>query len=191
MAVNTFHGSTFVAFTDIAGFTSMMEDGQRGPAALDAFYRIGFSVLDSNNSNEGLVEGFFVSDCGVLFVQGHTAPLSKLDSLCRVVQQIHQRTFEQAIQLTTSIAWGQFDYEERIQFPGITKNLFHGSAYMDASADNENGSPKLYPSECRLRRTGLPPDVDDFCKLRQGIARWMRETPNHFLLRVDETGSIR
>jgi hypothetical protein len=181
MAVHPFHGSTIVAFMDIAGFKSMMEDGRRAPTALDAFYSIGFSVLDPNNSTDGLVEGFFISDCGVLFVQGQTTPLSRLESLCRVIQQIHRRTFEQAVQLTTSIAWGDFDYEERIQFAGITKSLIYGNAYMDAFADNEKGSPKLYPSECRLRRKGLPKEVDEFCTLKEGtIARWMRETPNHF-----------
>ena len=97
MAVHEFHGSTFVAFTDIAGFKSMMADGQRGPTALDAFYRIGFSVLHPDNTNDRLVEGFFISDCGVLFVQGQTPPLSKLESICRVVQQIHRRAFEQAV----------------------------------------------------------------------------------------------
>jgi hypothetical protein len=32
---------TFVAFMDIAGFKSMMNDGQRAPLALDAFYNAG------------------------------------------------------------------------------------------------------------------------------------------------------
>lgn len=174
--------NTFVAFIDIAGFKSMMDDGQRGPLALDALYRAGFEVLrDHQLRHEPSVDGFFLSDCGVLFVRGEQESADvRLASLCRVISQIHHRTFEKAIQLTTSIAWGIFSYKDRIEFPGIEKNPICGNAYITAFADNE-GLPKLYPGECRLRREGLPPDVVEFCTNRQGpIAGRMRETPLHF-----------
>jgi hypothetical protein len=183
MPVDPFpQGNTFVAFMDIAGFKSMMGDGQRALLALDALYSAGFRVLrDHRRNQQPLVDGLFLSDCGVLFVRGEQELAHiRLISLCRVISQIHQRTFEKAVQLTTSIAWGEFRYEDRIEFPGIGKNAIYGNAYVAAYADNE-GVPKLYPSECRLRREGLPPDVIEFCASRQGpIAERMRETPRHF-----------
>src|ERR1041384_6966844 len=138
MPVQAFQGNTFVAFMDIAGFKSMMDDGQRAPSALDAFYNAGFSVLRDNQNRSAPVDGFFISDCGVLFVRGEDETLpARLESLCRVVGRIHKRTFNKAIQLTTSIAWGEFSYHERIEFPGIEKNPIHGNAYIAAFQDRE------------------------------------------------------
>ena len=175
-------GNTFVAFMDIAGFKSMMADGQRAPLALDAFYSAGYSVLREHREEPVLVDGFFISDCGILFARGEQeTPTRRLEALCRVVQQIHQRSFERAVQLTTSIAWGEFSYHERIEFPGIEKNPIYGNAYVAAFADNEAGSPKLYPSECRLKREGLTECATEYCARRQGqVGERMRETPHHF-----------
>lgn len=188
MPVPEFDGDTFVAFIDIAGFKAMMADGNRALLALDAFYSAGYRVLDRHRNNDAsndgvIVDGIFVSDCGVLFVRGERGPnLPRLEQLCSVVQRIHQRTFESAVQLTTSIAWGKFSYQERIEFPGIEKNPIYGNAYLAAFIDNERGMPKLYPGECRLiRDDDLPPDVVNFCLAKRGaIASRMRETPNHF-----------
>lgn len=167
---------------DIAGFKSMMGDGQRAPLALDAFYNAGFVTLRDQQNIGVKVDGFFISDCGVLFVRGENQNASsRLQSLCRVVRQIHRRAFERAVQLTTSIAWGQFSYHERIEFPGIEKNPIFGNAYVTAFADNEGGTPKLYPSECRIRKDDLPQDALDFCTNKQGeVAEHMRTTPRHF-----------
>ena len=182
MSVEPFQGETFVAFMDIAGFKSMMDEGQRAQGALDAFYSAGFSVLRDNRNDDAPVDGFFISDCGVLFVRGEDkAACARLESLCRVVRQIHQRTFEGAVQLTTSMAWGEFSYHERIEFSGIEKNPIYGNAYIAALADNEGRSPTLYPSECRLMRAGLPEGVLVFCTRKQGeVAKRFRETSDHF-----------
>ena len=97
MPVPPFHGDTFVAFMDIAGFKNMMTDGQRAEVALDAFYSAGFRVLrDHQNGNvHQRVDGFFISDCGVLFVRGDDQPpVFRLESLCRTIRKIHRRTFE-------------------------------------------------------------------------------------------------
>lgn len=92
MPVESFLGNTFVAFTDIAGFKSMMGDGKRAPLALDAFYTVGYNVLrDHRNRGGALVDGFFISDCGILFVRGEQEPPARrLESLCLVVRQIHR-----------------------------------------------------------------------------------------------------
>lgn len=182
MPIQKYNGETFVAYMDIAGFKSMMSDGHRAPLALNDFYNAGFNVLGAQTGPSPQVDGFFISDCGILFVRGENKSLSiRLEALCRVVQLIHQQSFEKTIQLTTSIVWGGFSYHKRIEFPGIEKNPIYGNAYVEAFIDNENGVPKLYPAECRLKRKGLPDEVVDFCKRERNdvAARW-RETSQHF-----------
>ena len=186
MPVPPFNGDTFVAFIDISGFKSMMKDGQRAVLALDAFYRSGYSVLNEYRherpNQQSNVHGFFISDCAVLFVTDpQESTVIRFEAICRILQQIHKRTFQNAVQLTTAIAWGPFDYHERIEFIGLNKDPIYGNAYVDAFIDNESGEPKLYPNECRLLRKGLPPDVEEFCLGRLGlIGRHIRETPTHF-----------
>ena len=51
---------------------------------------------------------------------------------------------------TTSIAYGQFSYQNRIEFDGISKQPIYGNAYVSAFLDNENGTPKLEPGQCRV-----------------------------------------
>jgi hypothetical protein len=165
---------------DIAGFKSMMGD-KRAALALDAFYSAGYSILHEHRDDDVLVHGFFISDCGILFVRGEQRPAAvRLESLCRIIQQIHQKTFKKAFHLTTSVAWGEFSYHERIEFPGIQKNPIYGNAYVAAYTDNE-GLPKLYASECRIRRADLPVDVVQSCVSGvQPFFNLMRETPEHF-----------
>jgi len=170
---------------DIKGFKAMMQDGNRAPLALDAFYSAGYSVLRylrQHPTDGPLVDGFFVSDCGVLFVRGENEPTHiRLESLCRVIRKIHQQTFNRAVQLATSIAWGEFSYSERIEFPGIGKSAFSGNAYVDAFTDNEHGEPRLYPSECRLVRKGLPQEVVAKCTHRIGpVFERMRKAKGYF-----------
>jgi hypothetical protein len=184
MPVEQYQGKTFVAFTDIAGFKSMMAE-DRALKALDTFYSTGFSVLRNQPTDCAYrVDGFFISDCGVLFVRGREDDVAsvRLESLCDIIRQIHRLTFEKAIQLTTSIAWGDFSYDERIEFPGIEKNPIYGNAYVAAFADNEGSTPRLYPSECRLLKKGLPEAVANSLSLGggDGFVGRIRETPYHF-----------
>jgi len=181
MPIRPFNGDTFVGFIDIAGFKGIMADGDRGPLALDALYSAGYNVLRERHQDALQVDGMFVSDCGILFVHNSDrTPLERLSGLCLVVKDIHTRVFRKAVQLTTSIAWGEFAYTERIEFPGIGKNAILGNAYMDAFADSE-ATPKLYPGECRIRRGNLPTDVNDSLHERRGnIGMYCRETRKHF-----------
>jgi hypothetical protein len=181
MPIRNFDGDTFVAFADIAGFKSMMSDGTRGPAALDALYASGFAVLSRDHDTEPWVEGLFVSDCGILFVHRHqAAPVASLEVLLSAVEDLNRRCFERAVSLTTAVAWGGFSYHDRIEIPGIEKNPIYGNAYVSAFTDNE-GTPKLYPNECRILKRGLPQEVSAFCTHRTGqIASRIREAENHF-----------
>ncbi len=181
MPINNFHGHTFVAFADIAGFKAMMADGKRGAAALDALYRSGYSVILDQPPDRPRVEGLFVSDCGILFVRDNHSAAPRLEALLAVVESLNRRCFEEAVSLTTAIAWGEFSYHERIEIPGIEKNPVYGNAYVAAFLDNEAPSPKLYPNECRILKRELPPDALNLCMSQHNSSGGrMRDTADHF-----------
>ncbi|SUB63521.1 Uncharacterised protein [Plesiomonas shigelloides] len=148
MAVGDFNGDTFVAFTDISGFKEMMKgDGQKAIRALDKLNRAGFHALQRKPE----VNGFFVSDCGILFVKDDTlSKNAKLSVMLEVIQNINRTLLNEDIMLTTSIAYGNFSYHSRIEFDGIEKNPIYGNAYVAAFLDNETGKPKMQPGQCRI-----------------------------------------
>lgn len=65
MPIQDYSGQTFVAFTDISGFKELMKNDRNGLKALKRFYQSGYNVL-AETAN---VEGFFISDAGVLFAR--------------------------------------------------------------------------------------------------------------------------
>ncbi|MEQ1935694.1 MAG: hypothetical protein ABL962_17700 [Fimbriimonadaceae bacterium] len=181
MAIDNFQGQTFIAYADIAGFKGMMSDGNRGPAALDALYQSGYQVISHQPAGSPRVEGLFVSDCGILFVRGNGPPAQRLEALLAAIESLNRRCFDHAVFLTTAIAWGEFSYHDRIEIPGIEKNPIYGNAYVAAFLDNEAAIPKLYPTDCRILKRDLLPDVVDLCTQRQGsIWSRMRNAQNHF-----------
>lgn len=169
MGLSNFTGETFVAFIDISGFKEMMKNGQMAIKTLDKFYQAGYDALKRQTE----VEGLFVSDCGVLFVKNGSYANEKLDSLLGIVKEINKRVLEDDLMLTTSIAYGNFIHQNKIEFPGISKNPIIGNAYINAFLDNEIGKPRIQPGQCRLLKDGLP---DDF----QSNNSFMIERKNYF-----------
>lgn len=182
MPVQPFHGETFVAFMDISGFTGMLAgDSRRALGALDVFYQAGYSVLGAAANNDRRVDGIFVSDCGILFVPGANSSVAKLKALLEAMEAIHRSVFEEAIQLTSSVAWGSFHYHDRIEFVGIDKTPLHGHAYLSAYRDNASGQPKLHPSESRILKQDLPDEVKTFLAGNEHpITRKCREETAHY-----------
>jgi len=159
MPLESYHGDTFVAFIDISGFKALMKDRKRAYEALDKFYHIGYKALrlETNRNHPYRVDGIFISDCGILFsrlngndIHGVDNIRSALHNILIVIKNIFAEMIRNDLLITASIAYGKFDYEERIEFLGIEKNLMLGNAYLDAYLDNENGKPKLEPGQCRI-----------------------------------------
>ncbi len=178
MPLDPFHGNTFVAFTDIAGFKPMMKDPPRAARALDALYSGGYHALNEQGLNDVRVSGLFVSDCGILYVSTPAAPAVQLEQLCKAVRQLNRSCFSRAVTLTTSIAYGDFSYQQRIEFHGIEKNMFAGSAYLSAYLDQAGGEPKLYAPEARILKASLPDDALTYCSSKLGMG--MRDERSHF-----------
>jgi hypothetical protein len=170
MPIQNFDGDTFVAFTDISGFKEMMKIEGKAVSAINDFYNAGFNALQKESS----INGFFVSDCGILFSKNGDE--KKLECLLRVVKELNCTMLKHGIMLTTSIAWGPFYYHNRIEFPGINKQPIYGNAYISAFLDNESGKPKIQPGQCRIiKKLALP--------MLQGIEQFelMEETKTHYL----------
>ena len=155
MQIANFDEDTFVAFLDISGFKELMKDEKKAGTALDRLYQYGYEVL-RDQENSGQVEGIFISDCGILFVRNGQDKTTCLMSLLKVIREINKKMLEHNFMLTTSIAYGNFKYQDRIEFKGLTKNLLYGSAYLAAFLDNENGKPKIQPGQCRIVKEDLP-----------------------------------
>lgn len=151
MPIADFNGNTFVAFTDISGFKELMKNDATALKAIKYFYQTGFNVLRETDN----VEGFFVSDCGILFSRNGDNQ-TKLLSILDAVKKINKRMIERNYMLTTSISFGSFDYQGKIEFQGIEKNAIYGGAYVQSFLDNETGKPKIQPGQCRLVKQNLP-----------------------------------
>ena len=151
MPINNFNGKTFVAFIDISGFKELMKNGNKAWDALDKLYKYGYKVIKENNQhNNILIEGLFISDSGIFFVRNFQNKIESLKTLLNAVKEINKRMLDHDLMLTTSIAYGHFKYEERIEFEGIEKNPIYGNAYVAAFLDNENGKPKIQQGQCSI-----------------------------------------
>jgi len=180
MPINNYDGNTFVAFLDISGFKELMRTGKKAWKALDRLYQCGYEIL-RNQNNECRVEGIFISDSGVLFVRRNNQIIpntaESLKSLLVIIKRVNERMRENDFMLITSIAYGKFRYQERIEFEGIEKNPIYGNAYVSAFLDNENGKPKIQPGQCRIVRENLPSNITQVIEQNQddGIFRMIRK----------------
>jgi len=189
MPINSYEGDTFVAFVDISGFKELMKDEKKAWNALDRLYQYGYEFL-RNQHNECRVEGIFISDSGLLFVrrdnQIMVSASESLKSLLVIMKRINEKLRENDFMLATSIAYGKFKYQERVEFIGINKNSIYGNAYISAFLDNENGKPKIQPGQCRIVKANLPDDVTSALEQGQenGIYSMIRErdgdTKHHY-----------
>lgn len=172
--MDDFRGSAFVAFVDISGFKNMMnEDENKALKALDLFYKAGYNKLQQIKDKPTRVEGVFVSDCGVLFTrkESDNCVVNELKILLDVVGNLNKRLVLEGFLLTTSIAYGEFKYENRNGLDVMTKNAIYGNAYVKAFMDNESRNPKLLPGQCRIIKANLPEIATDYLNSNDVIER--------------------
>lgn len=131
MPIQNFNNETFVAFIDISGFKELMKDTENGLTALKRLYQSGYDALLNSDG----VEGFFVSDCGILFVRNGNNT-EKLKKILSVIKIINCKMLEKNYMLTTSISFGHFHYQNKLEFDGIEKNPIYGNAYVKSFLDN-------------------------------------------------------
>jgi hypothetical protein len=181
--IRDFRGDCFVAFTDISGFKMMMANGQKAVEALDNFYQAGFDIL----SNASDINGFFFSDCGILFAK-HGEPVRQLEGMLEVVRDLNRAMLRHGTMLTTALAWGEFSYHNRIEFPGINKQPVYGNAYVAAYLNNEMGKPKLEPGQCRVVDNNVPSGV--FASISMHDLLVAERSHHYFYWMVDNSADI-
>jgi len=183
MPVQNFSGQTFVSFLDISGFKDLMKDDRKALDALNELYQSGYNAL----FNAEGVEGFFVSDSGILFVRSGSIH-ERLTKIMSVIKRINRQMLSRDYMLTTSIAYGHFNYHDKLEFEGIEKNPIYGFAYVQAFLDNETGSPRIQPGQCRLVTRNIPAELDfshaDFSLFRQ------KGNHRYFYWNVDDANQI-
>lgn len=160
-SITTYDGETFVAFVDISGFQTYMANNV-SYNVLNDFYNIGVQVVNehnslANNSDKFYISGLLVSDCAILFSRLEESWKSGFKDILSVVEKYNKRMLDRNHLLTTSIAFGEFHYENRTEYPEIRKNPMYGIGYVRAFSDNEYVVPKLQPGECRIVKQGFPP----------------------------------
>lgn len=189
MGIYNFEGETYVAFIDISGFKHMMNDKERVADVVYKFYQSGYNILKKylygDERKQAEIQGIFVSDCGILFInrnhQDFDIDLEKkrdsLNLLLNVIKEMNIRMIDIDVMLTTSIAYGSLKCTEKLEFKGISKNPFYGDAYLSAFLDNESHQIKIQPGECRIVIENLPNDLiskesklnyENFKLLKQG-----------------------
>lgn len=158
MSIPDYEGETYLAFLDISGFKKLMKE-KKAQQALDSLHSHAFNIIDEY----GDIIGILASDSCVLFVNKklelHEDTEYYLSLLLDKVKQMNRNLIKDGFMVTTSIAYGQFRYEKRIEFNRIEKNHFFGNAYVDAFLDNEHGNKKIKPGECRLLINTFPENI--------------------------------
>jgi hypothetical protein len=170
MTIQEYFGKTYVAFLDLSGFKEMMKRQEQAANALDRFYNtiynVGRGFTRPNISSRLLeVNEIIVSDCAILFSRNGEVEQDKIDGLRSVlsfIRQVNRDLISSSTPLMTTcvVDYGNFKYEDRIEFDGIGKDCFVGQPYLNAFLDNERRSPRIQPGQCRLLRKNLPTNVE-------------------------------
>jgi len=177
MAIRNYSGQTFVAFLDISGFKELMKQNNRALKALNRLYQIGYDTIKAGSP----IEGIFISDCGVLFVRDTDNKYQDLCNLLNGIKEINRRMLIDDFLTVTSIAYGQFKYQDKLEIEGIEKNAVYGGAYVEAFFDNEKGEPKIKVGQVRVINKNIPPEVIEAVE-GQGdqTARLLKRKGKHF-----------
>lgn len=197
MPLERFDRDTAIAFVDISGFGAIMKrDRDNAMEKLRIFYENGYMTLRAHKHTPPVpnVEGLFVTDCGILFVRHRDGqPVSLLERLLEVIEDLNRRMLAAGIALQTSVTYGHFAYHPKADFDGIEKNYIFGDGYIDAFRDNESAAPKLDPGLCRLPIASLPRGTVEAAEHSQSpIWRRCRRQGKHlyFYWMVRETEQI-
>lgn len=160
--VDDYHGKTYVAYLDISGFTEMMKDLESAKDVLNVFYTTIFDYCQTQKAGSTRISMIAASDCCILFTRNSTMDdrstgLSTILNFVRGVNRSYILTDRsQPFMTTCSVAYGQFDYEDRRECADLRKNYLFGSPYLKVVLDQNQGNPKIRASECRLLTRTMP-----------------------------------
>ena len=137
MPIHSFTGETYVSFSDLNGFKELMRDQKEAAKALNKFYKTVYE-LKCNNKYSNL-QTIAISDCAITFIAMERK--DKLPLLLDFLKDLHIKMIEAEYLITTTIAYGQFSYQQRIEITGLGKDMLYGDAYLKAYLNN-NKAPE-------------------------------------------------
>jgi len=136
-----FDGQTWVAFSDLCGTKAMYRKNPKKAAkALHEFYNAVYRVQQQRQQ----VSALAVSDCAIFWahggpragIDGADACHDALSVLLERLKRLHRRMVDHGYLLRTTVAYGHFRYERRLEIPRLRKGMIVGGAYLDAYAAN-------------------------------------------------------
>jgi hypothetical protein len=133
MPIKSFSGITYVAFSDLNGFKEMMRNHENAANALDKFYKTIYR-LKSKTAYSGM-STLAVSDCAISFID-NANNRDSLPSILGFLKELHTEMIKAEYLVTSSVAYGQFYYNERVELTGLEKNMLFGGAYLKAYINN-------------------------------------------------------
>ena len=160
--VSSYHGETYVAYIDISGFAEIAGDLRSAQRVLNEFYNAIFEFCENHTRTSPRISIIVASDCAILFTRNRTADdrLNGLSLILDFIKNVNRRfitsSHSQPFMTTCSIAYGRFDYEDRVEFADLRKNYLFGRPYLDVVLDQKKGKPKIRAGECRLLRGKMP-----------------------------------
>ncbi len=110
----------------------MMENREEAYKALNHLFNSVYELLRDRQSIKGLA----VSDCVISWTAD-----KQLDSIVDFVGSLHRKMIHRRYLMRTTIAYGQFEFQQRIQLINLGKQMIWGGAYLAAYLGNERVKP--------------------------------------------------
>lgn len=141
MPLPDFDGQTWVAFSDLCGTKAIYaEDPDKAAKVLDIFYNTVYDI----QCNSGNISSLVVSDCAIFWIHGNGSLNGEtkinpdmLGTLLEQLQKLHQEMIRQNCLIRSTVAYGHFKYQQRLEMPRIRKNMVIGGGYLEAYVANE------------------------------------------------------
>lgn len=134
MPINSFAGDTYVAYSDLNGFKDMMRNHEQAGKALDKFYKTVYAL--KIKPEYSAIQSLAISDCTINFI-GSINCREELPLVLSFLKELHTEMIRADYLITSSVAYGRFSYQERIELMGLDKNMIYGDAYLKAYLNNE------------------------------------------------------
>lgn len=137
MPIRSFTGKTYVSFSDLNGFKELMHNQKEAANALDKFYKSVYKLKGQIKYSD--LRTIAISDCAITFIA--VEGKDNLPLLLDFLKDLHIMMIESEYLITTTIAYGQFSYQQRIEITGLGKDMLYGDAYLKAYLNN-NKAPE-------------------------------------------------
>jgi hypothetical protein len=140
--LDDFNRQTWVAYSDLCGTKAKYDkDPEEAARSLGRFYNTVYELHQQGRQMSALV----VSDCAIFWLNDHCggrggADISHdaLPVLLERLKELHRRMVKEDLLLRTTVAYGHFCYQQRLESHGLGKGFIVGRAYIDAYLANDS-----------------------------------------------------